>query len=198
MNRKLVILDVGWVIFHEKTPIEYFSKDISKILELYKSEIIKIFQLYKIDSQIWVINDTTIFQKIWKIIKIDYKFLIQEYLIWVWAQVDKEILNFISNNKNKYDFILATNTTELTIKYLSNRYLLNDIFIKIFASCYMWTRKPNIDYFQKLNEFIKNYKSHIYLDDKEKNIKCAEKLWINWKIFDLKYNTINDFISLIE
>lgn len=36
MNRKLVILDFGWVIFHEKPLIEYFSEEISNLLELYK------------------------------------------------------------------------------------------------------------------------------------------------------------------
>lgn len=198
MNKKLVILDVGWVIFHEKTHIEYFSNEIYEIIELYKSEIINIFQLYKIDSQIWVIDDTVIFQKIWEILKIDYKILIMDYLIWIWNQIDKKILNFISNNKDKYDFILATNTTESTIKYLSDKYLFNDIFIKIFASCYMWTRKPNIDFFEQIKEYTNNYKSHIYLDDKKRNIECAKSLLINWKNFDLNYNKINNFINLIK
>lgn len=198
MNRKLVILDVWWVIFHEKSPIKYFSEEISNLLELYKNEIINIFQLYKIDSQIWIINDTIIFKKIWEVIKYDYNILLQDYLFWIWKKIDLEILKFISNNKDKYDFILATNTTESTINYLCNKYLLNCIFVKIFASCEMWTRKPDIDFFQQISYYTINYKFHIYLDDKKENIEQAKSLWINWRVFDLKHNTINDFISFIE
>lgn len=103
-----------------------------------------------------------IFQKIWEIISYDYNILFQDYLFWILKQIDLEILKFISNNKDKYDFILATNTTESTINYLCNKYLLSGIFVKIFASCEMWTRKPDIDFFQQISDYTINYKSHIY------------------------------------
>ena len=197
MKKKLVILDIWWVLFHESNFIDYFSWNILKKINERKTEVIEVFKLYKIGTQTWIVADIDLFESIWKIIQIDWNTLMDNHLDWIISRMDLMFLENIKKLSENYDFIIASNTTKYSIDYLVEN-MFKGLFLKIFASCYMWTRKPNTDFFEEIKNFTLNYNSHIFLDDKNENILKAKSLWINWMVFDLKKHNLYYFLSIIN
>jgi putative hydrolase of the HAD superfamily len=115
-------------------------------------------------------------------------------------------LHFIKALKNHYSIFLLSNTNEIHIKHFeaqllqeNNFSLFKKSFHKIYYSCRMHNRKPDLVCFQKvLNENSLKANETLFIDDSIQHIKAAQKLEIKTYLMEQNKSIIDLFPGIIQ
>ena len=117
-----------------------------------------------------------------------------------------ERLKFIHSLKNKYKIFLLSNTNEIHIKHFENQLheknqltIFKNCFHKIYYSCRMNDRKPELTCFKKvLDENNLLAKKTLFIDDSIQHIEGAKKLGINTYLIKQNESIIDLFPDIIQ
>ena len=118
----------------------------------------------------------------------------------------KERLEFILSLKSNYNTFLLSNTNEIHIECFENQLskknhlsLFNNCFDKIYYSCRMKDRKPNVSCFKKvLRENNLSPKETLFIDDSIQHINTAKKMEINTYLMEQNKSIIDLFPDIIQ
>ena len=82
--------------------------------------------------------------------------------------------------KSDARIVCGTNTFDVYYDYLSEAGFYAD-FDKVYASCFMHTRKPDVSFWQYIRNEEKTYdfSDMLFFDDSEANVRAAESLGIH-------------------
>ena len=115
-------------------------------------------------------------------------------------------LKFIKSLKNEYHIFLLSNTNEIHIKYFEDQLrennqlpIFKNSFHKIYYSCRMNDRKPELTCFKKvLDENNLIAKNTLFIDDSIQHIKGAQKLGIKTYLMKQNESIIDLFPDIIQ
>ncbi len=115
-------------------------------------------------------------------------------------------LHFIKALKTNYSVFLLSNTNEIHIKHFeekllkeNNLSLFKNSFHKIYYSCRINNRKPDLACFQKvLKENSLKAKETLFIDDSIQHIKGAQKLNIKTYLMEQNKSIIDLFPDIIQ
>jgi len=116
------------------------------------------------------------------------------YQVWnaVFLEVRPQMHAFLKEAKKNYRIVLLSNTNETHHHYFKKackRELA--LFEKLFYSFEMDCRKPSIEIFEKVLDYLKLEPKHcLFLDDSKENVKASEKVGIKGML-------ITDFDQMI-
>ena len=118
----------------------------------------------------------------------------------------KERLEFILSLKSNYNTFLLSNTNEIHIECFENQLskknhlsLFNNCFDKIYYSCRMKDRKPNVSCFKKvISENNLAHKETLFIDDSIQHINTAKKMEINTYLMEQNKSIIDLFPDIIQ
>ena len=118
----------------------------------------------------------------------------------------KERLEFILSLKSNYNTFLLSNTNEIHIEFFENQLskknhisLFNSCFDKIYYSCRMKDRKPNVSCFKKvISENNLAHKETLFIDDSIQHINTAKKMEINTYLMEQNKSIIDLFPDIIQ
>lgn len=99
--------------------------------------------------------------------------------------------------KQRYNLFALTNIFKEGLKFKNEKYKLDDIFSTIVASCDFQVSKPNLKIFKILIDSTNLIPEEtLFIDDREKNIKTAEKLGFNTHLYTGIVNLKREFERL--
>lgn len=195
---KVILLDFWWVLCKEQT----FLKNIKWVdINLQNKQLInKYFKSNNHQHQRQV-NYSDMWGDIIKLFEL--KDTIEDiktyHLQQIKNNINIDIMNYIKILSCRYDIILVTNIWQYVLEYILINLWYGNIFTHIIASSQIWYRKPEKEFFKRITDLINSYSEHIYLDDKNNNIKEAINNWIvNSFKFSLDNSNYKDFISLLN
>jgi len=197
MTIKCILFDVDWVIItSEKFSLQY-SKNFNISIDKLSPFFITDFKKCIIWN--WDLKELI---KPW-ILKWNFEWNVDDFLkLWFDSSrvIDYRMIDFV--NKCKQDWIfcyLATNQEKYRTGYMKNQMWFDKIFDWIFSSCYIWAKKPNIEYFDYIlnklkNDYNINSDEILFIDDLNKNIETAKKMWIKTHLYK-EFEELNKYFN---
>jgi len=192
-----IIFDLGGVILPLNTELtrqkflSYTNKDIQEWIKFgYPHQIIQKFELGKI-------TEKEFFEELSDLLEFDKELY---YLKDAWNSmllpIPKENIDYLKTLRESYQLILLSNTCETHIQCFEemlNRFhnieSLEILFDKVYYSCRIGYRKPDIKLFQKvIKENQLDLSSTIYFDDTLTHIESAQSL--NMKVIHYPANEL--------
>jgi len=105
---------------------------------------------------------------------------LKEYVLNI--DFDKEVVNFLEDNKNKYKIILLTDCPEDKAEVIKKS--VAKLFDKMYFSCYSHKSKKDSEFFADAAKDFKLLPEEcLYIDDKEQPIAKAASLGFNVCLF---------------
>ncbi len=101
-------------------------------------------------------------------------------------EIRDEVKNYVKTLKNKYELAMLTNFGDGFDEANKKYWKLEEIFepSKIFVSCKVGMRKPNIDFYEfAINKLNKKPGEIIFIDDRKENVETAEKIGMKGIVF---------------
>lgn len=117
--------------------------------------------------------------------------LIEEEFINLSLPID-DMINFISENKDKYHIVMISNATSF-LNTIIDHYNIRHLFEKIYISSECNLYKPNESFYEYVLSEYKPIKA-IMVDDKLENIIGAK----NASMYGILYSNHNEFLKEIE
>lgn len=197
MSIKAIIFDADDVLISKpKMFSQYLEED-------YRIPTTVTSKFFKGDFQKCLVGEADLKEELKKHIKewgwkgsveelIDYWFKVEHH-------VDVELVEFIKKLKSmKIKCYMGTNNEIYRTKYLESK-MFNSVFDKIFSSANLGSKKPELEFFEKMfAEISKNSKitKHeiLFVDDDQENIGAAK--YFGFQTF--LYKTFSDFEKLIK
>ena len=121
------------------------------------------------------------------------KFVLKDFYI------DQEILAYIKKIRKSFTTVLLTNFPAHVHDFLKTDWIVDGAFDHIIASCDVKLLKPDpAIYTLTLARIGCLADESVFIDDREVNVKAAEKLGINGIVYQSQSQTINDLESIIQ
>lgn len=165
-------------------------KDIEHIMSLEEND------LWDIDA----IDDDTFYTFILKElnmpiekISILKKFVLEDFYI------DQEILSYIKKIRESFTTALLTNFPAHVHDFMKTDWIVDGAFDHMIASCDVKLLKPDpAIYTLTLAHIGCLAEESVFIDDREINVKAAEKLGINGIVYQNRPQTINDLEAILQ
>ena len=121
------------------------------------------------------------------------KFVLKDFYI------DQEILAYIKKIRKSFTTVLLTNFPAHVHDFLKTDWIVDGAFDHIIASCDVKLLKPDpAIYTLTLARIGCLAEESVFIDDREVNVKAAEKLGINGIVYQSQSQTINDLESILQ
>jgi len=121
------------------------------------------------------------------------KFVLKDFYI------DQEILAYIKKIRKSFTTVLLTNFPAHVHDFLKTDWIVDGAFDHIIASCDVKLLKPDpAIYTLTLARIGCLADESVFIDDREVNVKAAEKLGINGIVYQSQSQTINDLESILQ
>ena len=121
------------------------------------------------------------------------KFVLKDFYI------DQEILAYIKKIRKSFTTVLLTNFPAHVHDFLKTDWVVDGAFDHIIASCDVKLLKPDpAIYTLTLARIGCLAEESVFIDDREVNVKAAEKLGINGIVYQSQSQTINDLESILQ
>ena len=121
------------------------------------------------------------------------KFVLKDFYI------DQEILAYIKKIRKSFTTVLLTNFPAHVHDFLKTDWIVDGAFDHIIASCDVKLLKPDpAIYTLTLARIGCLAEESVFIDDREVNVKAAEKLGINSIVYQSQSQTINDLESILQ
>ena len=121
------------------------------------------------------------------------KFVLKDFYI------DQEILAYIKKIRKSFTTVLLTNFPAHVHDFLKTDWIVDGAFDHIIASCDVKLLKPGpAIYTLTLARIGCLAEESVFIDDREVNVKAAEKLGINGIVYQSQSQTINDLESILQ
>jgi len=121
------------------------------------------------------------------------KFVLKDFYI------DQEILAYIKKIRKSFTTVLLTNFPAHVHDFLKTDWIVDGAFDHIIASCDVKLLKPDpAIYTLTLARIGCLAEESVFIDDREVNVKAAEKLGINGIVYQSQSQTINDLEAILQ
>ncbi len=210
MKKNTVIFDLGGVILPLDTETLYkeflllTNKDIREWIKFsYPHHIIQQYELGKI-------TEKEFFEELKEVLEYDKElYYLKEAWNSILLPIPKENILFLKELSKHYRLILLSNTCETHIRRFEemldehhNIKSLEDLFDRVYFSCRIHLRKPDLKIFQKIiKDNALNAPDTFYFDDTETHIDAAKKLNINALLYpqnQILPSILKKFIPVME
>jgi putative hydrolase of the HAD superfamily len=126
-------------------------------------------------------------------ISIIRKFVLEDFYI------DQEILAYIKKIQKSYTTALLTNFPSHVHDFMKTDWIVDGAFDHMIASCDVKLLKPDpAIYTLTLARIGCQAEETVFIDDREINVKAAEKLGINGIVYQSQSQTINDLEAILQ
>jgi len=121
------------------------------------------------------------------------KFVLEDFYI------DQEILAYIKKIRKSFTTALLTNFPAHVHDFMKTDWIVDGAFDHMIASCDVKLIKPDpAIYTLTLARIGCLAEETVFIDDREINVKAAEKLGINGIVYQSRSQTINDLESILQ
>ncbi len=121
------------------------------------------------------------------------KFVLEDFYI------DQEILAYIKKIQNSFTTALLTNFPAHVHDFMKTDWIVDGAFDHMIASCDVKLIKPDpAIYTLTLARIGCLAEETVFIDDREINVKAAEKLGINGIVYQSRSQTINDLEAVLQ
>ena len=121
------------------------------------------------------------------------KFVLEDFYI------DQEILAYIKKIRKSFTTVLLTNFPAHVHDFMKTNWVVDDAFDHIIASCDVKLLKPDpAIYTLTLARIGCLAEESVFIDDREINVKAAEKLGVNGIVYQNRSQTINDLEAILQ
>ena len=121
------------------------------------------------------------------------KFVLEDFYI------DQEILAYIKKIQKSYTTALLTNFPPHVHDFMKTDWIVDGAFDHMIASCDVKLLKPDpAIYTLTLARIGCSAEESVFIDDREINVKAAEKLGINGIVYQSRSQTINDLEAILQ
>ena len=121
------------------------------------------------------------------------KFVLEDFYI------DQEILAYIKKIQKSFTTALLTNFPAHVHDFMKTDWIVDGAFDHIIASCDVKLIKPDpAIYTLTLARIGYLAEETVFIDDREINVKAAEKLGINGIVYQSRSQTINDLDAILQ
>ena len=121
------------------------------------------------------------------------KFVLEDFYI------DQEILAYIKKIQKSFTTALLTNFPAHVHDFMKTDWIVDGAFDHIIASCDVKLIKPDpAIYTLTLARIGYLAEETVFIDDREINVKAAEKLGINGIVYQSRSQTINDLEAILQ
>ena len=121
------------------------------------------------------------------------KFVLEDFY------VDQEILAYIKKIQNSFTTALLTNFPAPVHDFMKTDWIVDGAFDHMIASCDVKLIKPDpAIYTLTLARIGCLAEETVFIDDREINVKAAEKLGINGIVYQSRSQTINDLEAVLQ
>jgi len=121
------------------------------------------------------------------------KFVLDDFYI------DQEMLSYIKKIKKSFTTALLTNFPAHVHDFMKTDWIVDGAFDHMIASCDVKLLKPDpAIYTLTLARIGCLAEETVFIDDREINVKAAEKLGINGIVYQSRSQTINDLEAILQ
>jgi len=177
---KNVMFDCGGVLV-VRGKLNTFKLTISRLIlkeekvneNLINPKIKTLWNLWRTDQ----ISENEFFQKIKKILNINYPIFFIKKQLYTAYKPEKEIFNLVNKLKQNYKLFLLSNNAKAWYNSQNKKLKLEKLFDGILTSFQAKISKPNIKIYKLLLEKFKlSPKECLFIDDQEENLLPAKTL----------------------
>ncbi len=171
MKKRLIIFDCFGVIFGEVAPVffkRHFPPEVAPVLK----------DKYFIPADLGLVTYDELFDNMAKELSMNKEDILTEWNSII--HLNEEIIPVIKELKKDSDVILLSNAVESFVEGLFEKYSLNELFDRIFISCYLKMAKPDPAIYQyAVSQMNKEYDEIYMIDDNIKNVENLHEIGIN-------------------
>jgi putative hydrolase of the HAD superfamily len=121
------------------------------------------------------------------------KFVLEDFYI------DQEMLTYIKKTQKSFTTALLTNFPTHVHDFMKTDWIVDGAFDHMIASCDIKLLKPDpAIYTLTLTRIGGLAEESVFIDDREINVKAAEKLGINGIVYQSRSQTINDLEAILQ
>ena len=121
------------------------------------------------------------------------KFVLEDFYI------DQEMLAYIKKTRKSFTTALLTNLPAHLHDFMKTDWIVDGAFDHIIASCDVKLLKPDPTiYTLTLARIGCRAEESVFIDDREVNVKAAEKLGINGIVYQNRSQTITDLEAILQ
>ena len=121
------------------------------------------------------------------------KFVLEDFYI------DQEILTYIKKIRKSFTTALLTNFPAHVHDFMKTDWIVDGAFDHMIASCDVKLLKPDpAIYTLTLARIGCLAEESVFIDDREINVKAAEKLGITGIVYQSRLQTINDLEAILQ
>ena len=196
---KAVIWDLAGVVLH--TVKGTFNSLLAERLDAPLNDVERLFSskendLWDIDE----IDDDTFYTFLLEELKMSMekksilrKFMLKDFYI------DQDILAYINKIRKSFTTALLTNFPAHMHDFMKTDWIVDDAFDYMIASCDVKLIKPDpAIYTLTLARIGCLAEESVFIDDREINVKAAEKLGITGIVYQSRSQTINDLEAILQ
>lgn len=170
MKKRLIIFDCFGVIFGEVAPVffkRHFPPEVAPALK----------DKYFIPADLGLVTYDELFDNMAKELNMNKEDILTEWNSII--HLNEEIIPVIKELKKDSDVILLSNAVESFVEGLFDKYSLNELFDRIFISCYLKMAKPDPAIYQyAVSQMNKKYDEIYMIDDNIKNVENLHEIGI--------------------
>lgn len=169
-KNRLIIFDCFGVIFGEVAPVlfkRHFPPEQAAILK----------EKFFIPADLGLVTYDELFDSMAEEFCMNKEDLLTEWNSII--HLNEEIIPVIKELKKSADVILLSNAVESFVEGLFEKYSLNELFDRIFISCYLKMAKPDPAIYQyAVSQMNKEYDEIYMIDDNIKNVENLHEIGI--------------------
>jgi len=196
---KAVIWDLAGVVLH--TVKGTFNSLLAERLGAPLSEIDRLISLE--ENDLWdldELDDDAFYTFLLKGLKMPMekksilkKFVLEDFYI------DQDLLEYIKKIRKSFTTALLTNFPAHVHDFMKTDWIVDGAFDHMIASCDVKLLKPDpAIYTLTLARIGCSAEESVFIDDREINVKAAEKLGINGIVYQSRSQTINDLEAILQ
>lgn len=186
MKKRLIIFDCFGVIFGEVAPV-FFSRH----FEPEEAAVLK--DKYFIPADLGLVTYEELFDNMAKELGMNKDDILTEWNSII--HLNEEIIPVIKELRKNADVILLSNAVESFVEGLFEKHSLNELFDRIFISCYLKMAKPDPAIYQyAVAQMNKEYDEIYMIDDNIKNVENLHEIGIK----GIQYKNIESLTELFK
>ncbi len=196
---KAVIWDLAGVVLHtvkgtfNSLLAERLGAPISEIERLFSTKENDLWDIDEMDDDAFytfLLNELKMPMKKKPIIR---KFVLEDFYI------DREILTYIKKIRKSFTTVLLTNFPAHVHDFMKTDWIVDGAFDHMIASCDVKLLKPDpAIYTLTLARIGCLAEESVFIDDREINVKAAQKLGINGIVYQSRSQTIYDLETILQ
>jgi len=176
---KCIIFDWGGVFTHGHL-IKDFAQNLSKECKENSQKIEEVFRELEFPYETGKIKPSDFWKEFQKRLNLEMSQKEIQNIFLNSYDINLDMLEYAKKLRKKHKLILLTNNYEDMFDFIKSKYKLEKYFDYLFSSSDVKDKKPNEKMYRRVLDKLKiKLQEIVFIDDKEKNIKGAEKVGFN-------------------